>query len=55
MHTEAVNTCIFDVTPVSEDTQLHKSINLVTGVLREKVRGKERRETKRKAVKERSI
>lgn len=34
MHTEAVKTRIFHMTPVSEDAQLHKSIHHVTGVLR---------------------
>lgn len=35
MHTEAVKTRVFHMTPVSEDTQLHKSIHHVTGALHE--------------------
>lgn len=32
MHTEAVKACIFHMTPVGEDAQLHKTIHHVTGV-----------------------
>lgn len=33
VYTEAIKTGVFHVTPVGENTQLHKSIHLVTGVL----------------------
>lgn len=35
VHTEAVKTRIFHMTPVTEDTQLHESIHHVTGLLHE--------------------
>lgn len=40
MHTEPVKARVFDVTPVRENSQLHKPKHLVTGVLRES-RGEE--------------
>lgn len=43
MHTEAVQTRVFNMAPVTEDTQLHNSINLVTGVLQEGTGGKKRK------------
>lgn len=54
MHTEAVKTRIFDVTPVAENSQLHKSVNHIAWILcggeGSKVR---RREEKGKKVKHR--
>lgn len=33
MHAEAVQTRVFNMTPVTEDAQLHDSVDLITGVL----------------------
>lgn len=33
MHTKAVKTRIFNMTPVTEDAKLHISINLITRIL----------------------
>lgn len=47
MHTEAVKTRVFHVTPVSEDTQLHTSIHLIAGVLHERERAQEEKENEK--------
>lgn len=43
MHTEAVKTRIFHMTPVTEDAQLHISIHHVTGALHVAKRGEKKR------------
>lgn len=47
MHTEAVKTRVFHVTPVSEDTQLHTSIHLIAGVLHEREGAQEEKENEK--------